>query len=271
MRPNKRLLIVANWKMHLNTSQASLLLHRLHERIKIHRDVEVVLAPSMLTLQPLSLQIDRRKFRLASQDAYQIDEGAFTGEVSFAMLQDLVHYSIVGHSARRIYFHENLDTIRDKVAAAVRNGITPILCVGETKHERLAKETRRVLHDQITTALSNLTAEEVADMAIAYEPVWAISTFDGELAPPDLVAKEMQFVRKQVADLYGAKIGERLRVLYGGSVDDHSAKAYLDIDGCDGLLVGAASLNYHKFAGVVTSAFRVQQEKYGTDGEEDAQ
>ena len=129
----RKFLIAANWKMHLNASQASLLLHRLQERIRIHRDIEVVLAPPMLTLQPLSLQIDRRKFRLAAQNAYYKDEGAFTGEVSFTMLRDLVHYVIVGHSERRLYFGESLEMIRDKVQAAIRNDISPILCVGETQ------------------------------------------------------------------------------------------------------------------------------------------
>src|SRR6185436_17085521 len=97
-------------------------------------------------LQPLSLQIDRRKFRLAAQDAYYKDEGAYTGEVSFTMLQDLVHYAIIGHSERRVYFHENLELIREKVAAANRNDIAPILCVGETKHEKLQGESKQVLH-----------------------------------------------------------------------------------------------------------------------------
>src|SRR3954462_5605991 len=100
--------------MHLNASQASLLMHRLQERIPVHRNIEVVLAPSMLALQPLSLQIDRRKFRLASQDAYAKDEGPYTGEVSFTMLRELVHYGIIGHPARRIYFHETLEDVRDK-------------------------------------------------------------------------------------------------------------------------------------------------------------
>src|ERR1039458_8078526 len=118
-------IVIANWKMNLNASQASLLLHRLQERIRIHREVEVVLAPSMLALQPLSVQIDRRKFRLAAQNAYYKDEGAYTGEVSFSMLRDLVHYGIIGHSERRIYFNETLPVVRDKVAAAVRNDITP--------------------------------------------------------------------------------------------------------------------------------------------------
>ena len=129
----RKTLIVGNWKMNLDTAQASLLVHRLNDKIKVYKDIEVVLAPSLLTLQPLSQQIDRRKFRLAAQNAYFKDEGAFTGEVSFTMLQDLVHYVIVGHSERRLYFDENLDVVRDKVAAAVRNDISPILCVGETR------------------------------------------------------------------------------------------------------------------------------------------
>lgn len=246
--------------MHLNTSQASLLLHRLHERIKIHRNIEVVLAPSMLVLQPLSMQIDRRKFRLAAQNAYHKDEGAFTGEVSFTMLQDLAHYVIIGHSERRLYFNENLDIVRDKVAAAVRNNIMPILCVGETDHERKDGETRQVLHDQLTTALANLTASDVEDIVIAYEPVWAISTFGGQLAKPDDVAKDMAFIRKQIAELYGKRAASRVRILYGGSVDDQIVRGYLEIEDCDGVLVGGASLNYHKFSGIVGAAYRLRHE-----------
>ena len=253
----KRTLIIGNWKMNLNTSQASILVHRLEERIKNHTNIEIVLAPSMLVLQPLSTQIDRRKFRLAAQNAHQKDEGAYTGEVSFAMLQDIVHYAIIGHSERRIYFHENLDTIRDKVAAAVRNGITPILCVGESQTERNAGETKRVIHDQLVTAVSNLTSAEIENMVIAYEPVWAISTFGGILAKPDDIKKVMDYIRHQVSELYGKKTSELVRVIYGGSVDDHIAGGYLDIDGCDGVLVGGASLNYHKFSGIVDAANRI--------------
>lgn len=260
MKPTKRTLVIGNWKMHLNTSQASLLLHRLHERIKIHRDVEVVLSPSMLVLQPLSLQIDRRKFRLAAQNAHHKDEGAFTGEVSFTMLQDLVHYVIVGHSERRLYFNESLETVRDKVTAAVRNDISPVLCVGETHEERHSGETKQVLHDQIVSALSNLPAKEVESVVIAYEPVWAISTFGGELAKPSDIQKQFDFIRHQIAELYGKKTAERIRILYGGSVDDHLARGYLELDGCDGVLVGGASLNYHKFAGIVDAAYRLNQE-----------
>lgn len=249
--------------MHLNVSQASLLVHRLHGTIKAHRDIEIVLAPPMLSLQPVSMEIDRRKFRLASQDAYFRDEGAYTGEVSFTMLRDLVHYSIIGHSERRIYFHETLEMIRDKVAAAVRNDIIPILCVGETKEERKEGMTRQVLHDQLVTALYNLTAEDVSKIVIAYEPVWAISTFQGELARPYDVEKALAFIRHQIQELYGEHVANRVRVLYGGSVDDQIVRGYLEIAGCDGALVGAASLNYVKFTGIVDSAYRLLHEGEG--------
>jgi triosephosphate isomerase len=257
----KKKLIVANWKMHLNTHQASTLLHRLQEHVQVHRDIEVVLAPTMLTLQPLSLEVDRRKFRLAAQDAYPKDEGPYTGEVSFAMLRELVHYSLVGHSARRIYFGESLELIRDKVEAAVRNEIVPILCIGETKEERNAGETKQVIHDHLTTALSNVTSDDIENIVIAYEPIWAISTFEGEVAKPDDMQKAINFIRYQIKELYGAKAAENVRVLYGGSVDEHDARAYLELEGCDGVLVGAASLNYKQFAAIVDSAYRLYQER----------
>ena len=255
---DRKTLIVGNWKMHLNTHEASVLVHRLNERIKSHQDIELVLAPSMLSLQPLSLQIDRRKFRLATQNANEHDQGAYTGEVSFTMLHDLVHYVIVGHSERRIYFNETLETVRDKVAAAFRNKVVPILCVGETHVERKAGETNQVIHDQLSTALAHLTAHEVSQMVIAYEPIWAISTFGGELAKPKDVEIVIRRIRDEIKELYGDKVAETVRVIYGGSVDEHVAAGYLAVPGCDGLLPGSASLNYHKFSAIVEAAYKLQ-------------
>jgi triosephosphate isomerase len=249
----KRILIVGNWKMHLNVHEASLLVKRLDDRIALHRDIEVVLAPSMLSLQPLSVQIDRRKFRLAAQNAYYVDEGAYTGEVSFTMLRDLVHYVIVGHSERRIYFHETLEVVRDKVQAAVRNEISPILCIGEN------------LHDQLTTALANLTPEEVEKVVIAYEPVWAISTFGtGDPAKPDEIQQAVKWIRHMLASQYSKRLAEDTRVIYGASVDAEFVGGILGLEGVDGLLPGAASLNYHKFADIVESTQRfLHKDKHG--------
>jgi triosephosphate isomerase len=263
----RKILIVGNWKMHLNASQASLLVHRLHERIKIYRDIEVVLAPSMLTLQPLSVQIDRRKFRLAAQNAYWRDEGPFTGEVSFTMLRDLVHYVIVGHSERRHVFNEDLNTIRDKVAAAVRNDITPILCIGETKQEREQGETRQVLHDQLMTGLSNLTAAEVGSMVIAYEPVWAISNgsnfADHEIPKPDEVENAVEYIRDYVKGVFGTKSAKSVRVLYGGSTFPEMVSGMISVPGLDGFLVGGASLNYHSFSSIVNLTRKWQRQEGG--------
>ncbi len=261
----RKILIVGNWKMHLNASQASLLVHRLQERIKLYRDIEVVLAPSMLTLQPMSVQIDRRKFRLAAQNAYSVDEGAFTGEVSFTMLRDLVHYAIVGHSERRHIFGEDLDMIRDKVAAAVRNEITPILCVGETMHERTSGETKQVLHDQLMTALNNLTAAEVRNLVIAYEPVWAISNgkdfVSHEVPLPQHIAEIIAYIRSYVSDVFGPKAAKSVRILYGGSTTPELVRPFLDVEGVDGFLVGGASLNYSQFSEIVNNAYNYHRER----------
>jgi triosephosphate isomerase len=264
----RKKMIAGNWKMNLNVTESSLLVHRLNQHVQIHRDLEVVLAPSLLSLQPLSLEIDRRKFRLAAQNAYYKDEGAFTGEVSFTMLRDLAHYVIIGHSERRIYFHETLEVVRDKVAAAVRNRVTPLLCIGETDQERKANETKQVIHDQLTTALSNLTARDVEDMVIAYEPVWAISTFGGVLAKPHEVDEVLKRIRYEIEELYGQKAAQTVRLLYGGSVDEQIVRGYLEIDDCDGALVGSASLNYHKFSAIVDSAYRLLQEQNKDDAKQ---
>ncbi len=248
--------------MNNDVHQASLLVHRLSSEVRIHRDIEIVLAPSFVCLQPVALQLDHRKFRLAAQNAYHKDEGAFTGEISFNMLRGIVDYAIVGHSDRRYKFGESLETIRDKVAASVRNNITPILCVGETKQERLDKETRQVLHDQVTTALSDLTAEEVEGMVIAYEPVWALSNGKDfahhEIPTPDLIKNAIAVIRNNIRHLYGKEVAENVRILYGGSSSSSTAYGLLAVPGVNGLLVGGASLNYKEFAGIAEAAYGVK-------------
>ncbi len=254
--------------MNLNVHEGSLLLHRLSDHIRPHRSVEVVLAPGLLSLQPLSLQTDHRKFRLAAQNAYHQDEGAFTGEVSFTMLRGLVDYAIVGHSDRRYKFGESLETVRDKVAAAVRNSIVPILCVGETRQERLDGETAQVLHDQVVSALSDLTAGDIQEIVIAYEPIWALSNGNDyahhEIPTPDIVAKAVRLIRNNIRHLYGQKTAETVRVLYGGSASSSTAGGLLAVKGVDGLLVGGASLNYKEFTGIVEAAYR---QNHGNDKE----
>ncbi len=241
--------------MNLTVHESSLYLHKLGEKLQSHRSVEVVLAPTMLAVQSLSLQVERKLFKLAAQNLYWKDEGAFTGEVSAHQLRGLVSYAIIGHSERRHIFGEHDKDVRNKVQAAVRNGITPILCVGETAHERASKETGGVLHDQIVGGLANLTAEEVSELVIAYEPVWAIGTGDNAL--PGDVESAAHIIRRQIEHLYGRTTAATVRVLYGGSVSSHNAVSYLAINAIDGLLVGGASLKAPEFEAIVEAAFQV--------------
>lgn len=247
-------LIVGNWKMNLSMHEASLFVHQLAKTIKIRRDVEVVLAPTTLTLQSLSLQINLRQFKLAAQNFYWRDHGAYTGEVPASHLRGIVQYGIVGHSERRHIFGETDKDVRNKVGAAIRNNIRPILCVGETAWERSANETFDVLHDQITGGLANITSHEIDQVVIAYEPVWAIGT--GQSAHPLDVAAAAKAIRSNVKHLYGSEAADSVQILYGGSVGVESAAEYLGLDGIDGLLVGGASLDAHKFSEIVKKAHR---------------
>jgi triosephosphate isomerase len=245
-------LIVGNWKMNLNTHEASLYLHKLAGMVKVRRDVEVVLAPTLLALQSLSLQVNHRQFKLAVQNLYWRDHGAFTGEVSAAQLHGIVQYAIVGHSERRHVFNESDKDTRNKVQAALRNRITPILCVGETATERALGETNDIIHDQLIGGLANVTSEELKDVVIAYEPVWAIGT--GDSAVPHDVELAVRAIRGHIKHLYGAAAAKHIRVLYGGSVKATSAADYLAIEGIDGLLVGGASLDAHEFTEIINKA-----------------
>ncbi|MEP6710678.1 MAG: triose-phosphate isomerase [Candidatus Saccharibacteria bacterium] len=252
MRDKK--LIVGNWKMNLNMHEASLFVHTLSGAVKKHKNVEVVLAPTMLTLQSLSLQVDYHQFKLAAQNLYWRDEGAYTGEVSARQLSGVVDYAIIGHSERRHIFNESDKEVRNKVQSAIRNHITPILCVGETASERANNETLDVLHDQLVGGLSNITSEEFEQIVIAYEPIWAIGTGNSAL-PQDVVAAE-KAIRSQIRHLYGEAASEQVRILYGGSVNKTSAADYLAIDGVDGFLIGGASLDADAFSDIIEKAHK---------------
>lgn len=245
-------LIIGNWKMNLGVHESSLYAHKLEKLVKVHRSVEVVLAPTMLALQTLSVQVQYRQFKLAAQNFYWRDHGAFTGEVSASQLSGIVQYGLVGHSERRHVFHESDKDTRAKVQAAIRNGIRPVLCVGETASERAAGETQDIIHDQLIGGLANITSEELETIVIAYEPVWAIGT--GNNATPSDVVAAVRSIRNQLNHLYGARAASEVQVLYGGSVTDQSAAEYLAIDEVDGLLIGGASLDAAAFAHIVEKA-----------------
>jgi triosephosphate isomerase len=261
MARDKRL-IIGNWKMNLDVHGSSLYLHALSKKVRTRRDVEVVLAPTMLALQTLSVQVNLRQFKLAAQNFYWRDHGAYTGEVSATQLRGIVQYGIVGHSERRHVFAETDKDTRAKVQAAIRNRIRPILCIGETIQERTNGETDMVLHDQLIGGLANVTSDDLEEVVIAYEPVWAIGT--GVNAKPHDVIQAVKSIRSQLAHLYGKKAAESVQVIYGGSVTADSAADYLAIPDIDGLLIGGASLEEFAFSDIVKKAHREKTTKGGT-------
>jgi triosephosphate isomerase len=249
-------LIVGNWKMNLGPKEAVALVKQLQERILPKREVEVVLCPPFLDLVPVKDILDRQKFKLGAQNCHYLDDGAVTGEVSASMLKGLAEYVIIGHSERRTQFGEDDKLIAKKLASATRNGLRPILCVGENLHQRHSKLSVKVVVDQLTAALSLLTASDVNDLAVAYEPIWAIGT--GEFATPGQIEPVISAIHHTVEVLYGEGAAAGLRVLYGGSVTGDNAAAYLEQEGIDGLLVGGASLKTEQFGAIVEQAQKRQ-------------
>lgn len=254
--------IIGNWKMNFTPGEASLYLNKLSTRIQPTRKVQVVLAPSIISLQSLSLQINRRQFKLATQNFYWRDYGSFTGEVALTQLRGFVDYAIIGHSERRYLFNETEKDISQKVAAAIRNGITPVLCIGETALERKDGETSAAIYSQLTSGLHEVSKEDIDKVIIAYEPVWAISSNKNAkpATPIDIVEAE-HFIRKHIAKLYGKDASEAVSILYGGSVNKNTAAGYLEIEGIDGLLIGGASLIADQFCAIVEIAKGVKDER----------
>ena len=251
--------IVGNWKLNFTVGEASIYLHKLLKAMPNYRDTEVVVAPSLVALQPLSLQVDRHKMKLAAQNGFYQDYGAFTGEVSFSQLRGIVDYCIIGHSERRYILREDDKMIAKKVAAAVRNKITPILCIGETESERAFGETKDVIRDQLLGGLSEIGDDMVDRVVIAYEPVWAISSGkSAKLASPDDIAEVVGLIREILVETYGKKVAESVPVLFGGSVNPSNAGAYLTVPGVNGLLIGGASLILSEFTDIIETAKRVR-------------
>jgi len=212
---------------------------------------EVVLAPSYHHLVEVGNLISgKASFHLAGQNLYWKDSGAFTGEVSPTMLRDCgCHYVIIGHSERRAYFHEGDAECQKKVQAALANALVPILCVGETLEQREAGRTREIVVGQLQGALKEQPIDGGHHLVIAYEPVWAIGT--GKTDTPEEANKTMAVLREELGSLFGERVAEQVRLLYGGSVKPSNIDAFMATRHIDGALVGGASLDAAGFARIV--------------------
>jgi triosephosphate isomerase (TIM) len=245
-------LIAGNWKMYKTVAEAEEFIQALLPRVSTADGVQVAICPPFLALQAMIDSTRGSRVEVFGQTMHQADSGAFTGEVSAAMLSELgVHGVILGHSERRTLFGETDKALALKVPAALAAGLAPILCVGETEEEREAGDTERKLRHQVKEGLSKVDEAQLGDVVIAYEPIWAIGT--GQVATPDQAQDAIAFVRALVADR-SREQALRARVLYGGSVKADNAAELLALPDVDGALVGGASLDPESFAAIVQAA-----------------
>jgi triosephosphate isomerase (TIM) len=253
----RRPLIAGNWKMHLTHLEALTLVQQLsHELAGRDLDrVEVAVCPPFTSLRTVQTVIDsdNMEFSLGAQNVHYEEEGAYTGEVSPAMLKALrVRYVIVGHSERRELFGESDEIVARKARAAFGAGLVPIMCCGETEEEREAGATEDKVERQVTAALRGLRPQEAGRMVVAYEPIWAIGT--GRTATPDDAQTTIATIRRVIGDAAGADVAGSVRILYGGSVKAGNAAALLSPHDIDGALVGGSSLEAGEFAAIVRAS-----------------
>ena len=246
----RRKMIAGNWKMHKTVSEAV----ELAEDIVMETNGtlnEVVIFPPFTALETVADAIDGKHVGYGAQDLHWEDKGAFTGAVSGAMIADIcAEYVLVGHSERRSIFGENEKIVASKIIAAYRNGLKPMLCVGENLAEREAGKTARKINMQLKSALRVISAEDAENLVVAYEPIWAIGS--GKAATPEDALEVCTLIREKIGKIFTPDIARKVRILYGGSVNEKNAASF-NLSGIDGVLVGGASLKADTFAAIVRS------------------
>lgn len=246
----RRKMIAGNWKMHKTVSEAV----ELAEDIVMETNGtlnEVVIFPPFTALETVADAIDGKHVGYGAQDLHWEDKGAFTGAVSGAMIADIcAEYVLVGHSERRTIFGENEKIVASKIIAAYRNGLKPMLCVGENLAEREAGKTARKINMQLKSALRVISAEDAENLVVAYEPIWAIGS--GKAATPEDALEVCTLIREKISKIFTPDIARKVRILYGGSVNEKNAASF-NLSGIDGVLVGGASLKADTFAAIVRS------------------
>jgi triosephosphate isomerase len=254
-------LLAANWKMNPVTRADAVELARgVTPAATEHAgQVEVALFPPFCWLVPVSAALDGTGVGLGAQDCYWERSGAFTGEVSAAMLAGWCGWVIAGHSERRAHFGETDEQVARKAAAALEAGLRVIVCVGERESELDAGRTEQVCRDQLSAVLGLLTAADTGRLVVAYEPVWAIGT--GRNADPVHAGATMEVVRRRLEEAFEPEAASRVRVLYGGSVNAANAASYVGLESCDGCLVGGASLKAEEFSTMIAAVANVEARK----------
>ncbi|OXL86516.1 triose-phosphate isomerase [Paenibacillus sp. SSG-1] len=245
-------IIAGNWKMFKTVPEAKTFIEEVKGKAEVEGVESVICAP-FTNLPALVEAVKGTSIKIGAQNLHFEDNGAFTGEISGVMLKDLgVDYVIIGHSERRQYFAETDETVNKKVQAAFRHDLTPIVCVGEKLEEREAGQTKDVCKVQTEAAFQGLSAEQAAQVVIAYEPIWAIGT--GKSSTAQDANEVISYIRSLVEGLYGKEAADQVRIQYGGSVKPENVKEYMGQSDIDGALVGGASLQPASFIQLVEGA-----------------
>lgn len=246
----RRPIIAGNWKMFKTTSETSVYFQQFLPLIETSEHCDVVICPPFVSLPVAVMATQETRVEVGGQNLHSEREGAYTGEVSGAMLREAgAQWVIIGHSERRQYYGETDDAVNGKTCAAVLAGLSPIVCVGERLEEREAGETEEVLQRQFRVGIGRLTPEQFEEIVIAYEPVWAIGT--GKTATPEMAADVHRLLRDEIREVFGDDAAAATQILYGGSVKPDNIKGLMAQDDIDGALVGGASLDPKSFASIV--------------------
>ena len=249
----RRYVIAGNWKMNFTPSEATAFINEIKPMVEGKNNCDIIFCAPFVTIASAMEAAKGSNIKIGAQNVHFEEKGAFTGEVSAKMLKEIgVEYVIVGHSERRQYFGETDHTVNLRTKAALAAGLKVLLCLGEVKEERLAGITNEVVAMQTKLDLAGISAEELKNVIIAYEPVWAIGT--GLTATPEQADETCGAIRNVVAELYGAEVAEELIIQYGGSMNDKNAEELLSKANVDGGLIGGASLVAEKFTAIVNAA-----------------
>ncbi|MDE2223083.1 MAG: triose-phosphate isomerase [Candidatus Omnitrophica bacterium] len=250
-------IIAGNWKLNKTPHEAIGLINELKRELVDVEGVDMVVCPPFTALADAADALTESNIALGAQNIFWEDAGAFTGEVSGPMLKDLgVAYVIIGHSERRQFFHETNETVNKRLRAALKHGLTPIVCVGENLAQREANKTFDIIKDHAEGSLSGLSAEDMKKVVLAYEPVWAIGT--GKTATPAQAQEVHAFIRQLLIKIFNASVAESVRIQYGGSVTPENIAALIGQPDIDGALVGGASLKAPSFAAIVKAAQKLE-------------
>jgi triosephosphate isomerase len=246
----RRPIIAGNWKMNKTVSEAVDFVRQLEALVADVEDVDIIVAPTFTALQAVSREIEGSTIELAAQDVFWESSGAYTGEISAIMLKDVgCQFVIIGHSERRQYFGETNESVHKKITASLAAGLHPIICVGESLGEREAGKTFDVIKNQVIQCLQGFSQEEMDQVTVAYEPIWAIGT--GKTGTPQQAEEVHAFIREQLEDIGNKQVSEGVRIQYGGSVNPENISDLMAQPNIDGALVGGASLKADSFSRIV--------------------